>query len=51
MNCPVCGSEKVVPILYGLPDATAPLPAGVVLGGCCIGPHDLACKTCGGMVR
>ena len=50
--CPQCGSDKVVPVIYGMP--TSELDddekAGKVrLGGCCVSldSPDLACNNCG----
>jgi transposase-like protein len=51
-KCPSCGSSKVVPIVYGLPDADlgeASEKGEVELGGCVITVDDpkWRCKTCG----
>lgn len=54
-RCPVCDSNKVVRIIYGLP---APLPEGAdpndwrnkqILGGCCVFPGQAkwGCTDCG----
>jgi hypothetical protein len=47
-NCPFCGSNKVVFILYGMPAEEAELMKSgeVILGGCIIGEHNLACRDC-----
>jgi DNA-directed RNA polymerase subunit RPC12/RpoP len=51
-KCPLCGSNVVVPIVYGLPDAElaeASEKGEVELGGCVIMVHDpkWRCKECG----
>jgi hypothetical protein len=51
-RCPACGSDKVVPIVYGYPPAHlfAEQEAGrIVLGGCVVTGHDpswqcISCK-------
>ena len=55
VKCPVCGSEKIAAILYGLPAFSPSLrqelgDEKIVLGGCCITGDDptwacLACNT------
>ena len=45
--CPACGSGDLLPIAYGLPMPDALPSPDVVMGGCCVGPHDLGCKECG----
>jgi hypothetical protein len=54
-TCPRCGSQRVAPILYGLPAFNERLNAAlrekrIVLGGCLVGPdnpvfHCNACST------
>lgn len=50
--CPECGSDKIIPILYGLPRPELVRKAvfgKVILGGCVVhenGP-DLFCCSCG----
>ena len=46
-TCPMCGSERVAPILYGLP-ANEP-DEMVHLGGCIISEDNPSwhCKACG----
>lgn len=42
-RCPVCGSARVLKIVYGLPGrelAAAAQRGEVALGGCCISDHD-----------
>ena len=51
-KCPSCGSNKVVPILYGMPGPElieAYQKGEVELGGCVIGDNDpeWRCKVCG----
>ena len=52
-ECPLCHSQRVARILYGLPDFTPELGKTldedrVVLGGCCIVGNDPQwhCMTC-----
>lgn len=50
--CPHCGSQRCVPVAYGLPgiDLQAEAERGdVILGGCVIweGQPDWACTVCG----
>ncbi len=52
IRCPVCGSKKVVPILWGLPSEEGGRRAHdgeVVLGGCCVSDRDPSwqCRNCG----
>lgn len=51
ITCPECGSENVVPIVYGLPSWEAweeELEGKIRLGGCCISEDSpkYACKDC-----
>lgn len=55
-TCPACGSEAVVPLVYGLPGRNAAEAAQrgeIELGGCVIGPQapTLACRSCEGQFR
>jgi len=50
--CPKCGSEDVLPILYGYPgpEMMAAAAKGLIaLGGCCVSDDDPRkhCKACG----
>ena len=52
-KCPVCGSNKIASIMYGMPVPGEKLQADidsgrVVLGGCCISMDDPAwkCREC-----
>jgi hypothetical protein len=53
-RCPRCGSDRVVPIAYGLPSAASAAAAeaimhgDVILGGCVIrdGDPDVGCLAC-----
>ena len=50
MKCPNCGSENVVPIVYGYPTretAQAAERGEVILYGCMPLPEDRGCRTCG----
>lgn len=49
--CPKCGSDMVVPIIYGMPNHEAfeeETRGEIRLGGCCVGPDDpaFACNSC-----
>ncbi len=49
--CPQCGSQRVVPIVYGYPapETARRAEAGEIrLGGCCITDHDPTwhCEDC-----
>ena len=50
-GCPACGSDRIRPIIYGLPGSRTLLDdadAGhVVLGGCCRDFEKFDCATCG----
>ncbi len=51
-RCPVCGSDQVVPIVYGLPSwelGQAAERGEIVLGGCIITDHapKWHCLDCG----
>lgn len=51
-RCPKCGSERVVPIFYGLPPADLlerTEPGEIYFGVCCIEPDQpsSACRECG----
>jgi hypothetical protein len=49
-RCPRCGSDRVVPIAYGLPSAADATKLGdVIFGGCVIrdGNPDEGCLACG----
>jgi hypothetical protein len=51
-TCPSCGSNAVIPIVYGMPggELMDQAEAGkVALGGCCISDNDpdLRCTECG----
>jgi len=51
-TCPLCGSSRVIPIIYGYPsmEMWAQENQGEIeLGGCCIGDNDpeFRCKDCG----
>jgi hypothetical protein len=49
-RCPGCGSDRVVPIAYGLPSAAGSTTFGeVIFGGCVIrdGAPDEGCLACG----
>ncbi len=50
-RCPACGSEKIIPIVYGLPVPAAndAAEAGeIMLGGCCLSGRDprWVCRAC-----
>ena len=50
-TCPTCGSDRVVPIVYGMPsmEAVEDYDAGKVqLGGCVITDNDphWSCRSC-----
>lgn len=50
--CPECGSDRVVPIVYGLPDGEltgAFLRGEAAIGGCLVTGDDpsRACRACG----
>ena len=48
-ECPLCGSKKVVFILYGLWDEEydSLIDSGEAIpGGCFYGEHNLACRDC-----
>ena len=50
-RCPRCGSEDVLPIVYGYPGPELDeesLAGRVVLGGCLVGPDspEFHCKVC-----
>ncbi len=52
MKCPKCGSNEVIPIVYGYPSEELFLRAEagkVKLGGCCVEAFamDRHCKKCG----
>lgn len=51
LRCPFCGSDEVLPILYGLPgpEMMKEAEAGrIALGGCCIDPDypTARCQKC-----
>ena len=56
-NCPHCGSENYIPILYGYPTHEAFEKADrgeLILAGCCIyesNPPNKKCKNCGTSYR
>jgi transcription elongation factor Elf1 len=48
--CPQCGSQDVVPIVYGLPGPElmeAAARGEVMLGGCVLGLQNRGCRACG----
>ena len=50
--CPRCNSDKVLPILYGLPSdemVEASVRGKIALGGCAVFPGnpDYTCNNCG----
>jgi len=53
-TCPQCGSQDLVPIVYGLPgpDLSKAAQRGeVVLGGRVLGAPNRACRACGASFR
>ena len=49
-RCPLCGSDRIVPILYGLPTAEAGDEARrgeLIIGGCMPMGREWGCGTCG----
>ena len=48
-ECPKCKLEKVMRIMYGLPDPLWKIPEDVYLGGCCVTGEDPLwhCDSCG----
>jgi hypothetical protein len=54
LACPECGSQDLVPIVYGLPgpDLSKAAQRGeVVLGGRVLGAQNRACRACGASFR